>query len=465
MWSLTALRRRLALPCAGFVLTALVVCGCQRSRATHSAAEDAPPTSSEISRWVRRNAVPLVTVRAGNGFGDMEPLKAIVSDARVVAMGEATHGTKEFFQFKHRMFEFLVEKMGFTVFAIEANWPESLDINDYVVNGQGDPARVLAGLHFWTWNTEEVLDLIRWMRQYNLSPAHARKVKFYGFDMQFVGRAAEVVQAYLKATDPDYAARTASALDLLRRIQSLPDRHEMEIAWSGMDATVTEALERRFKEREQDYVSRTGRQEWHRAWRHARILSQGVRLFSGVRVGENKPRNLRDRFMAENIQWVGADEGPETRMMVWAHNGHVSLGAGNFWKPMGQTLKESVGSRLVVFGFAFGHGSFQAIDRTLDSQSKDKLRTFTVGPPPEGSLDATLAAVKIPLFVLDLRRAQGRVGRWMHSDHPTRNEGAVFVGPLSMLSPVVPAERYDALVFVNETSAARELGPPGPLTR
>ena len=68
-------------------------------------------------------------------------------------MGEATHGTHEFFQLKHRMLEFLVERMGFTVFGIEANWPESLAVNDYVLNGNGDPAKALAGFYFWTWNT------------------------------------------------------------------------------------------------------------------------------------------------------------------------------------------------------------------------------------------------------------------------------------------------------------------------
>ncbi len=391
----------------------------------------------------------------------MEPLKAIVSDSRFVAMGEATHGTREFFQFKHRMFEFLVERMGFTVVAIEANWPESLAVNDYVVNGQGDPAVALAGLHFWTWNTEEVLDLIRWMRQYNQSSGHPRKLKFYGFDMQFLGRAAQVVQTYLEMADPYYAAKMAPALELLKE----SDRRQIRKDWSGTDSTITDALVRRFQEKEQDYVSRTSRREWHRAWRHALVLSQGVRLFSGVRPAEANPRNLRDQYMAENIHWIAADEGPETRMMVWAHNGHVSLGEGNSWKPMGQSLKEDLGAQLVVLGFAFGHGSFQAIDRTVDSRSEGKLRTFTVGPPPEQSLDATLAASEIPFFVIDLRRARGRVGRWLRSDHPTRNEGALFFGPFSMLSPVVPAERYDALVFVNETSAARELVVPESLKR
>ena len=108
-------------------------------------------TRQEVVSWIRKNAIPLKTVQAENGFEDMRPLRSAIGSARLVALGEATHGTKEFFQFKHRMFEFLVEEMGFTVFGIEANWPESLAINDYVVNGTGDPAAALAGLHFWTW--------------------------------------------------------------------------------------------------------------------------------------------------------------------------------------------------------------------------------------------------------------------------------------------------------------------------
>src|SRR5262245_34960362 len=82
-------------------------------------------------KWIRQQAIPLKTVQARNGFADMQPLKKVVGDARIVSLGEATHGTREFFQMKHRMMEFLATEMGFTIFSIEANMPESYRLNEY----------------------------------------------------------------------------------------------------------------------------------------------------------------------------------------------------------------------------------------------------------------------------------------------------------------------------------------------
>src|SRR5271157_263787 len=132
--------------------------------------------------WMRKNAIPLKTVEAGNGFDDMQPLKKIIGDARIVSLGEATHGTREFFQLKHRMIEFLASQMGFTIFSIEANMPEAYRLNDYVLNGNGDPEQLIAGMYFWTWNTQEVLDMVQWMRAFNQSGKG--RVQFTGFDMQ-----------------------------------------------------------------------------------------------------------------------------------------------------------------------------------------------------------------------------------------------------------------------------------------
>src|SRR6266571_798502 len=109
------------------------------------AADDQP-----IVEWIRTHAVRLQTAEAGHGFTDMQPLKRVIGSARIVALGEATHGTREFFQLKHRMLEFLASEMGFTIFSIEANMPEAYRLNDYVLNGNGDPAKLLRGMYFWT---------------------------------------------------------------------------------------------------------------------------------------------------------------------------------------------------------------------------------------------------------------------------------------------------------------------------
>ena len=155
-----------------------------------------------VTGWLAERAIPLSGVRAGAGFDDLRPLKSILKDVRVVGLGEATHGTREFFQFKHRMLEFLVKEMGFTVFAIEASYPACWNINEYVLTGKGDPAAALASQGFWTWDTHEVADMIAWMRDYNTTATEGRKVRFLGYDIQHLGRVMTVVTAYLDRLDP-----------------------------------------------------------------------------------------------------------------------------------------------------------------------------------------------------------------------------------------------------------------------
>src|ERR1017187_8012638 len=99
----------------------------------------AAQSTAPVTEGVRGSAIRLTTPEAGHGFKDMEPLKKVVGNARIVSLGEATHGTREFFQLKHRMLEFLATEMGFTIFSIEANMPEAYKLNDYVLNGKGDP--------------------------------------------------------------------------------------------------------------------------------------------------------------------------------------------------------------------------------------------------------------------------------------------------------------------------------------
>jgi erythromycin esterase-like protein len=165
-----------------------------------------------VTSWIRANAVPLKTVEARNGLADMEPLRKMIGNARIVSLGEATHGTREFFQLKHRMLEFLATEMGFTIFSIEANMPEAYKLNDYVLNGIGDPAVLLRGMYFWTWNTEEVLDMIKWMREFNLSGKG--RVQFTGFDMQTTVVASANVYSYIERTEPAYLSTVSEAVAL-----------------------------------------------------------------------------------------------------------------------------------------------------------------------------------------------------------------------------------------------------------
>ena len=165
--------------------------------------------AADSRQWIREHAVPLKSAQAGQGFDDMQPLKKMVGDARIVSLGEATHGTREFFQLKHRMLEFLATEMGFTLFSIEANMPEAYRLNEYVLTGKGDPAALLKGLYFWTWDTEEVLAMIRWMREFNASGKG--RVEFTGFDMQTPDVAMQNARSFVAKHDSGYGATLEAA--------------------------------------------------------------------------------------------------------------------------------------------------------------------------------------------------------------------------------------------------------------
>lgn len=413
---------------------------------------EAPP---EAVSWTREHAIRLNTAEAGHGFEDMQPFKAFVGGARIVALGEATHGTREFFQFKHRMLEFLATEMGFTVFAIEANWPESLAVNDYVVEGTGDPSRALAGLYFWTWNTEEVLEMIRWMRRYNADPRHERKLKFFGFDMQFPAVAAQRALEYLREVDPGGSRRAKRVLAPFRRKDfpiSYPKRGE---DYRRAIASELTDLLKRFTENKRPFVSRSSAARWARAEHHLRIVWQAEQCRA-------RPSKCpRDRFMAENVQWLLEQEGRDARMVAWAHNGHVSFDAGAYaYQPMGALLRQAYGREYLVLGFAFNRGSFQARAWARDPERRSQgSQTFTVGPAPKPSLDAALARAGIPLFALDLRLLppDGPARWWWSGRHRARSVGAVFseAGSDGYFIAQSPVDSYDGLVFVESTTAAR----------
>src|SRR5262247_2789166 len=153
-----------------------------------------------------RTALPLSTTDPTASIDDLEPLRQMVGAAHVVGLGEGTHGTREFFLMKHRILKFLVTRMGFTHFAIEATSPEADDMNRYVLTGEGDPVRLLSRLYFWTWNTQEVLDMVRWMREWNSTAPADQRVQFLGFDMQSPGASIDSVVAFVQRVDPNAVA-------------------------------------------------------------------------------------------------------------------------------------------------------------------------------------------------------------------------------------------------------------------
>lgn len=170
--------------------------------------------------WIRTNAIPFKTSEHGQGFEDLQPLKKIIGNARIVALGEATHGTREFFQLKHRLLEFLNVEMGFTILAVETDMASAYPLGTYIRSGPGDARQLLRDSH-WFYNQEN-LSLVNWMKEANKT--EERHLEFAGIDMQVPGAAAAAVRQFVSKADPQLLSTVSQAADgAMRQPQRITD--------------------------------------------------------------------------------------------------------------------------------------------------------------------------------------------------------------------------------------------------
>ena len=405
------------------------------------------PAAPEVIAWIKRAAIPIATADPEHNVADLEPLGQLVGDARVVALGEATHGTREFFQLKHRVLEYLVAKKNCTVFSIEANFPESLAVNEYVLTGKGDPAKALAGMYFWTWDTEEVRDLIAWMRLWNSDPRHKKKVQFLGFDMQTATVGAQHVLAYLKKVDATFAGKLEAPLAPLASLQAERGVAKLPAADQEALARAVADLVAGFDANKARWIKRSSVAAWALARQEAVVVAQA----EGERRGGVNGFAWRDQSMAANIRWIAERLPRNERIFVWAHNGHVNLDPTG--TSMGSHLARDFGKDYLTVGFVFDHGHFQAMGQPPAPLG---LTEHAVGPATDDNLAAAFHAAGLPLLALDLRTApEGPATDWLASPHAMREAGAVFSTETIMTHPVALAERFHAVIFVDETTRAR----------
>ncbi len=387
---------------------------------------------------MKHAASPLTTVEAGNGFDDLTAFGNAVGDARIVALGEASHGTREFFQMKHRLLEYLVKEKGFTVFAIEANYPEVLAVDAYVKTGAGNAQAALQGTYFWTWYTREVLDQIEWMRNYNKTrPAGTRALSFTGFDMQFAGVAQASAQAFLqkvggaKPPPPQTKDKVSDAKALLAR----------------------------FDANREVYVKASSQNEYDVARQCALVAVQArTQEAGGMMVAVQK----RDEAMANNVKWLFNTAHPGEKIVLWAHNGHVAgspYGQGDM-KPMGTYLREAFGKDLYIVGFAFNKGAIRAVPMH-DGKMTGAAQPLPVSPALPGTADALFAQTQMPRFFLNMDdiAQDSALGKWLHAPQVTRMPGAAWDKdrPNNFAVPVAFGKTYDGLVFVSESHASQAL--------
>lgn len=419
----------------------------------------APPPTAADRAWLARHTWGLRTADADGGDNsDLDAIRRIVGDARVIALGEDTHGTSEYFRMKHRLTRYMVEEMDARVFAIEANQLAVEPINRYVHGGVGPVEQVMRGM-FAVWNTQEMKAMIEWMRAHNA--AHpAAPVSFVGYDMQDPSLPIDSVRAFLSRHDPELlplAERHYSAYRAAWRERAYPQGADsVRQGWRSGAESMWEAVKRRapaWLAAAQTHADTT-EVEW--AVQNANVVRQAALSALSGRLGD------RDSAMASNIQWLLERHGNTGRVIVWAHNGHVArdpdprLGifGGN---SMGTYLGAALGESLRVFGLVSYEGTYRA---TVSATDRTFIEVQAV-PAPLGAVEEVLHRIAVERraghLVADLRAGRtDRAGAWLLAPRPTRMIGYAAVD-FDWEQMVVLPRVFDAVVFSDRATASRGL--------
>ena len=411
---------------------------------------------------LKENIVPINTVEAGKGFADLLPFKRVFKDVHYVGLGEETHGTREFFQFKHRMLEFLVKEMGFRVFAIEASYSACQNINDYVMGKTDDGAKALDSQGFWTWNTEEVRAMIDWMRAYNKSVTADARVKFVGFDIQVNETGKARLLEYLKRVAPERFAEVdaffkADIGELVNAVFEKRDAAKEELEkLNGLRKQYNDLFA--FLELSgAKLAAKSSEPEYEQMREYARVLVQYTDAYGQPLLGGNVARDL---YMADNFRRIVAREPAGTRFVVWAHNGHIATGDSDGAYPtFGHHLRRFYGNNYYALGFSFNQGSFQSREAQPKDPKNRMLMSFTVGPAAVDSVDWFLAQTGAKILFVDFRSSpkSAEIGEWLAAPHPMRSVGSMYAAAFEQnsFSPITLGREFDGLFFVDTANRAR----------
>lgn len=290
-----------------------------------------------------------------------------LKSASIIGLGEATHGTKEFFDMKHRLFKYFVEHFNHKYFAFEMDYAESLIFDEYVQTGKGDIVQLMKDkMYFWTWNTVEVKNLLEWMKNYNQGKAEANRVHIFGIDCQtFKYNVPELVKR-MRLID----LSIGNNVDLL--LKPLLDITGEYKGGYGNNVVEVASLVSTNKDL---IVSKSSLKEYQVLEHLANVVVQTEDYLKMYYTNSSYiSGNVRDKYMADNVDWL-KNQTPNP-MSVWAHNLHVANEGNNMGKSINQTYQE----KYRTIGFSFAEGSVTAVNvnqkklayNVFDSDVKEK---------------------------------------------------------------------------------------------
>ncbi|GMU01253.1 hypothetical protein KH5H1_53730 [Corallococcus caeni] len=403
---------------------------------------------------------------------DFDPLLDLVGDARCVLIGEATHGTHEFYRLRALLTRRLIEEMGFSAVAVEADWPDAYRINRYVraMGTDADAVESLADFQrfpSWMWRNADVLDFAGWLRTHNDRRPAREKVGFYGLDLYSLHASMGAVLTYLDRADPEAAKRARHRYACFEHFGEDPQDygHATTLGLSpGCERQVIAQLRELQRERE-SLLHRDGplaEDAQFEAEQNARVVQNAEEYYRSMFHGRVSSWNLRDTHMADTLDTLLAflaRRSGDARIVVWAHNSHVGDaratemgGAGEV--NLGQLTRQRHPGETRLIGFSTYRGTVTAASNWGGAAERKSVRH---GLP--GSCESLFHQVGLPGFLLDLREL-GEAAGALRERRLQRAIGVIYRPDTERMSHYFHTrlpEQFDAMLHLDETRALEPL--------
>ena len=425
----------------------------------------APGKSSQnasVAKLIREAAEPLQSIDSSS----IDALLDRIGDARLVLLGESTHGTSEFYRMRARITKELIERRGFNFVAVEADWPDAARVDDYVLGG---PPRSkvdftpFSRFPTWMWRNQEVHTFVAWLRGRNLEQGdRAGRVGFHGLDLYSLFTSIAAVLAYLDGVDPDAAKVARSRYGALTPWQKDPAAYGRAVLvgrYSSSETAVVAMLGDMLGRR-LEYAQKDG-ERFFDASQNARVVANAERYYRAMYYSSATSWNLRDTHMFETLQSLLTFYGPNSRGVVWAHNSHVGNATATEMSTrgelnVGQLCRAAFHDGAYIIGFGTDHGTVAAASNWDEPMQRMRVRSAHLD-----SYEHLFHESVLPAFTLPLREPVRRAIR--DELLPPRLEraiGVIYRPDTELASHYFYASlphQFDEFVWFDETSAVAPL--------
>ncbi len=425
-----------------------------------------PRADARVVETLRREARPLT-----GAAGDHDALLERIGDARVVLLGEASHGTHEFYRERARITKRLISERGFTAVAVEGDWPDAYRVNRFV-RGAGDAGAEQALLGFrrfptWMWRNADVLDFVGWLRAHNDALADpSRAVGFYGLDLYSLGASMKAVIAYLDVHDPAAAERARRRYECLQPYGGESSEYGRAVLLGVSSSCRRHVLEElvALRRHAADYLRSDGalaEDEYFFAEQNAVLVADAEEYYRTMFGDAAASWNLRDRHMADTLDQLMAHMDRHDgagRVVVWEHNSHIGdaratqMGQrGEF--NVGQLMRERHPREVVLVGFTTYGGTVTAAADWGAPAERMRVR-----PALEGSFEALFHEVGLPAFTLC--PMEGAAAQALREPRLERAIGVIYRPQTERQSHWFAADvanQFDALIHIDVTRAVEPL--------